>query len=681
MAKIFDRLKTRRGDEEEEKQIAEEEIRRRENLQGEEQAEGSEEEPFGKTEELQPMKKVTEEIIKEATATLNKYKNGKANLENRVISDEQFWKMRHWEEIRRQKPKSDLEDEQTPRPRPSSAWLVSTIVSKHADVMDNFPEPIVLPREASDEESAKTLTEILPVVLKKNQFKKVYSQNAYEKLKHGTAVYIVGWNPMKENGIGDVDIKAVDLLNIFWEPGIEDIQDSQNLFITHLVNNESLRMQYPQLEHESLGDAVTIAQYKYDESIDTSEKTVVVDWYYKVLTDDNKTILHYVKFTGNTVLYASEDDPKYAQTGWYEHGQYPVVFDVLFPEKGTPCGFGFVSVCRDPQLYIDMLDANILESSLINTRKRWFASDSLNINKEQLKDLNEQIIDVAGAIDNTRLQEFTQSPLSGLYADIRQMKIDEMKETSNNRDVTTGGGTGGVTAAAGIAALQEAGNKTSRDMIAASYTAHEDIIALVIETIRQFYDVKRAFRVLLPNGQTDYVRFSNEQIKNQFNGIDALGNNMFRQPVFDLEIKSQKKNPFSRVEENERAISLYQLGFFNPERADEALMALDMMDFEGIEKIKEKVAQNQQLLQLVQQYAQIVQQLTGMGTDGGMNAANGAGGNAPQNVGRGAAGKDGLSNAMMEAQTPMTPYGQALAQRSKPDMESVSASSKTQPAH
>lgn len=631
-----------------------------------------EEQNVDEKEELENVRRMTDERIKEAADTLNKYKNGKANLENRVISDEQFWKMRHWEEIGHQKPRADYEDKQNPRPKPSSAWLVSTIISKHADVMDNFPEPIVLPREQSDEASAETLTEILPVVMNKNHFKHVYSQNAYEKLKHGTAVYIVGWNQRKENGIGDVDVKAVDLLNIFWEPGIEDIQDSRNLFITHLANNDSLKAQYPQLEHKNLGDVVTIAQYKYDESIDTSDKTVVVDWYYKVVTDEGQTKLHYVKFTGNTVLYASEDDPKYAESGWYEHGLYPVVFDVLFPEKGTPCGFGYVSICRDPQLYIDMLDANILESSLINTRKRWFASDSLNINKEQLKDLNEQIIDVAGSIDNTRLQEFTQSPLSSLYAEIRQMKIDEMKETSSNRDVNSGGGASGVTAAAGIAALQEAGNKTSRDLISASYDAHEQIVKLVIETIRQFYDVTRAFRIVLPNGQADYIRFSNEQIKNQFNGIDAMGNNMYRQPVFDLEIKSQKKNPFSRVEENERAISLYQLGFFNAEKADEALIALDMMDFEGIDKIKEKIAQNQQLLQLVQQYAQIVAQLTGQGLDEG-GASQGGG----QTTARVPAGS--LTSAISDAQAAQTPYMKTLAERSTPDMEAAAPSSKTAP--
>ncbi len=48
---------------------------------------------------------------------------------------------------------------------PSSAWLFNAILNKHADAMDNYPEPVVLPRERSDEESAKTLSSILPVVL------------------------------------------------------------------------------------------------------------------------------------------------------------------------------------------------------------------------------------------------------------------------------------------------------------------------------------------------------------------------------------------------------------------------------------------------------------------------------------------------------------------------------------
>ena len=39
--------------------------------------------------------------IMEATAIMLKYKNGKANTERRIIENEQWWKRRHWEEIRR----------------------------------------------------------------------------------------------------------------------------------------------------------------------------------------------------------------------------------------------------------------------------------------------------------------------------------------------------------------------------------------------------------------------------------------------------------------------------------------------------------------------------------------------------------------------------------------------------
>ena len=62
---------------------------------------------------------------------------------------------------------------------------------------------------------------------------------------------------------------------------------------------------------------------------------------------------------------------------------------------------------------------------------------------------------------------------------------------------TQGGGTsGGVTAATAIAALQEAGGKLSRNMIADGYDAFGDVVTLVIELVRQFYGLRRQFRLL-----------------------------------------------------------------------------------------------------------------------------------------------------------------------------------------
>ena len=611
---------------------------------------------------------ITDRDVERGIDLLTKYKDGKSNLEDRIVNDELWWELRHWEGIGQSKAKrvdkSGKEVTSTPpEPKPSSAWLFNTIQNKHADAMDNYPEPVVLPRERSDEQSAKTLSQILPVVQEYNHFEQVYSDNWWEKLKHGTAVYGIFWDPQKDNGLGDIEIRDIDLLKLFWEPGITDIQKSRNLFIVDLVDNDLLDSEYPQLKGKQKGKVVDVKEYIYDDNVDTSDKSVVVDWYYKVKTPDGRTALHYIKFVGSTLLYASENDPEYRERGFYDHGMYPVVLDVMYPEKGTPIGFGYVAICKDPQLYIDKLSANILENAMMATKKRFFVSDTTAINEQEFLDWNRPLVHVNGPLDDGRIQEIVTQPLSDIYVTVAQMKIEEMKDTAANRDVNSGGTTN-VTAAAAIAALQEAGNKASRDMIAASYRAYTQINTLCVELMRQFYDLSRSFRITGDGSEYQFIDFDNTGLQDQMTGLDTMGNPMFRRPVFDLKIKAQKKNPFSRMEQNERAKELYAMGFFAPENAQASLIALDMMDFEGIQTVKEKVMQGQTLLNMVMQMSQQLAAITGVlmpqeetQSGGGTNAAESGGG-----------GGDGLASGIMEAQTPMTGYGQALAKRSTPSV-------------
>lgn len=617
-------------------------------------------------------KLIGSEEIKKATEILTKYKDGKANLEKRIVGDELWWELRHWEAIGGTQP-----DPQT-SPKPTSAWLFNSILNKHADAMDNYPEPVVLPREQSDEQSAKTLSEILPVMLESNGYDQTYSDAWWEKLKHGTAAYGVFWNSEKENGLGDIDIRGIDLLKIFWEPGITDIQKSRNLFIVELVDDDLLDEQYPEHKGHLRGNAIEVKRYNYDDTVDISGKSLVVDWYYKVKAPSGKTILHYVKFVGDTLLFASQNEPAYRDVGFYEHGLYPVVLDVMFPEKGTPIGFGYVAICRDPQLYIDKLSANILENAMMGTKRRYFASTSTAINKAQFMDWNEPIVDVEGEISDARLKEIVSNPLDSIYVNVLQMKIEEMKDTSANRDVNSGGSTSGVTAASAIAALQEAGNKASRDMIAASYRAHVQIGKLCTELMRQFYDETRSFRITGEMGEYRFIDFNNAAIQDQQIGVDSAGNMLYRRPVFDLKIVAQKKNPFSRMEQNERAKELYGLGFFNPERAQEALPALEMMDFEGIDKVREQISQGQTLLNICQQMqaqmaemAAMIQALTGMGTvkDAPEKRSTSSGRADASGT---STGKDTVAAQAMQAHTPMTDYGARLAKRSSPNMDFAS---------
>jgi hypothetical protein len=334
--------------------------------------------------------------IRAASETLKKYKQGKQNLEQRIIENEQWYKLRHWEYIRRNPGKDGDPNRGI---EPTSAWTLNTIMNKHADAIDNYPEPVVLPRESGDVNTAKTLSDVLPVILDRNSFKDVYSNNWWEKLKHGTAIYGVFWNNEKENGLGDIDIKAIDLLKIYWEPGKTEIQDSKNLFIVELADPDDLAASYPQADKKKFGKSITVSEYIHDESIDTSSKVLVVDWYYKKRIG-GRTLLHYVKFCGDALLYATENDPELRERGLYDHGLYPVVFDRMFPEKDSPVGFGFVAICKDPQMYIDKLESNILETAISNSKRRFFASKNVNIDIEQLLDANQPIIEGEGSVGN-----------------------------------------------------------------------------------------------------------------------------------------------------------------------------------------------------------------------------------------------------------------------------------------
>lgn len=604
---------------------------------------------------------IGEKEIAQAAQILQEYKRGKANLENRIVEDELWYQQRHWEAIRR----THRANRPGEAPEPSSGWLFNTILQKHADAMDNYPEPVVLPRERSDQQSAQVLSEILPVIMENAGFEETYSNGWWEKLKHGTAAYGIFWNDSADSGLGDVDIHGIDLLKIFWEPGITDIQKSRNLFVVDTVDTDILDAAYPQYKGRMQGNTVDVKEYLYDDTVDTSNKSVVVDWYYKKQDASGRQVLHYCKFVAGVVLYASENDPAYAGRGYYDHGKYPIVFDTLFPEKGTPVGFGFVAVCKDPQLYIDKISANVLEKSIIDTKQRYFMSTSTNVNREQLLNLNEPIVDVEGELSDTRLRQITSEPVSGVYLNILQMKIDEMKETAANRDMSNGGSASGITAASAIAALQEAGNKSSRDMISASYRAYVRICTLIIELERQFQDVKKAFRITAPDNTYQFIDFDNRGLRDQPTGVTSMGEILYRKPVFDLKIRAQRKNPFSQLSQNETAKELYGMGFFNPEMAQQSLIALQMMDFEGIDDVRQQVMQGQTLYNIVQQQAaqiQAISQALGLAS----------GGTAPQS------GQtqtieppkgNGVNDEIMASRAPRAPYAEALVKRSTPKVE------------
>ena len=608
--------------------------------------------------------------LEKAVQTLKDYKAGKANLETRIVEEERWWKLRHWDVIRGKNSAETAKDPKEARPEPTSAFLFNSIANKHADLMDNFPEPNVLPREEGDRQDAETLSSILPVIFERNEYEETYSKASWYKLKHGIVAKGVFWNNELEDGMGDVDIRFMDLLNIFWEPGITDIQSSRNLFVVDLRDQDLLEQEYPQLKGKDMGQIVDVKQYVYDDQVDVSKKVLLVDWYYKKRTPEGKTILHLCKFAGGEVLFASENEPKKYPEGYYNHGKYPVEFDVLFPEEGTPVGFGYISIMKSPQLYIDKLSQVILENSMMSAKVRYMAKKSSGINEDEFLDWSKPLVHYEGDPDN--LQPIQVQQVGGSVIQTLQMKIDELKETSSNRDFSQGGTGSGVTAAAAISALQEAGNKTSRDMIYSGFRSYGQECYLTIELIRQFYDERRSFRITGKTGRMEFVQFSNERIKGVPLPPAYPGQEMeegytpaTRVPVFDIVVKPQKRSAYTKLAQNELAKEMYNMGFFNPQLAEQSLTALELMDFDGKEKVREKVQQGQTLMnQLMAMQQQLTQLATLVAQERGLQVTGGG----PEIVAPNVGGPQKAAPQKSE-HAGMTAYGEKLAKRATPNVE------------
>lgn len=534
--------------------------------------------------------KIGKDQLLEFLRVLQKYKAGKAHLEDRIIRSEEWWKLRN----------AGMEFPHGIKGYKSqSGWLHNVIASKHADAMDSFPAPVVLAREESDKGEAKMLTSIIPCVLEANQFDSVYADAMWDKLKYGTAVYKITWDSGKYNGLGDISVEKTNLLNIFWEPGITDIQQSRYVFHTELRQKDLLEAEYPQLRGMSVGNVFTANKFLYDDSVDTTDQLTVIDCYYK---QNGK--LHYVKFVNDIVLFATENDLQYADAGLYDHGMYPYVFDALYPVEGSPCGYGYVDICKNPQMEIDLLKTSIVHNAMAGATPRHFVRMDGNVNEEEYLDVTKPLVHVQGNLGEESIRPIPHASLDGIYVSVLQETINELRETSSNTEAATGAGTSGATAASAIAALQEASGKTSRDSTQASYRSFRKIVTFCIELIRQFYDIPRQFRIVGERGAQEYMQYSNAGIVPQYQG-NSFGQDMgFRLPVFDIKVEAEKKSAYTTISQNELALQFFQMGFFNPAASDQALACIRMMSFEGKAEMEQMISQNGQLFQQLQAMTQ-----------------------------------------------------------------------------
>ena len=570
----------------------------------------------------QPMaaRRMTEERIRKARMIMDRYKRGKASVDRRVQESQKWWKGKNWEVIQEKTDVKGVEEFHR-----NTRWLWNSIAGKHADAMDSYPEPIIMPRAEDDKQEAENLTDIIPVVLSQNRFEETYSDCQWQKLIEGTAVYSVIWDSHKFHGLGDISVNKITLLNLFWEPGINDIQESSNVFHVAMVDNELLYDMYPQTKGHLGKNADPINKYPTDDNVDDEDKSLVVDWYYhRYDPEQDRQVLHFCKFVNSIILYATEDDQgdpmdpaggSPARDGLYDHGMYPFVLDPLYPVEGSPCGYGYVDIGKDIQMDIDIISEACVQNADICSRTRYLVRQDSGINEQELMDTRNPIVHFSGTLDPNSFQQIPVNTVPGNCVELMQQKIEELKFITGNSDVNNGATPSGVTAAAAIQALKEDSGRTSKDSNRAAFRAYKQLVTMVIELIRQFYNQQRIFRIKGPNGEMQFVPYSNAGLVPQDQGMDFGIDMGVRVPEFDIDVHVQREDAYTRLSQNELAIQLYQLGVFNPQMAPMVVQMLDMMDFKGKEELVQKIQQNGDLANMLSQVLQIAVQLAGQAGD------------------------------------------------------------------
>lgn len=560
----------------------------------------------------------TPDKVSEVLQILHEYKDGKTTVDMKATENQEWWRLRHWNVIQGKTEAGKAKVEV------GSAWAVNSILNKHADFMDSFPKANVLAREADDEEEAQILSKILPAIEEHTDAEQVYNTAGYDFLIDGTAITSVLWDPMAHDGMGDIKKTNVDIHNVFWQPGIEDIQQSKYFFDVSVADVNDVKLQYPDIaDRIGGGKQGFITEYIHDDNINHQNDIEIINCYYKklemrpvLINIDPQTvaqhlvpreILHMAIIIGDQCVFCSEDNPEY-QDGFYKHGKYPYVFRKCFPVKDSPCGFGYLDIMKYPQRDIDKLDQAIMKNTMMKAKPRWWVKKNADINKEAFADWNEEIVEVGSGDLGSAVQQMDVDTLPAIVETHLEAKIDELKEISGNRDFSQGSTASGVTAASAIAALQEAGSKLSRDINKAMYRGSREEYYLEIELIRQFYTEPRTFRIDDGSGRYEYMDYSNVNIAPQ--DITTPEGTRHKKSIFDLEVSAEKQSPFSRASQNETAKELYQMGMFSPDNATSALVCLDMMEFEGKEKIKQQIQQNDTFMQQFQQMQQLIIQLS-----------------------------------------------------------------------
>ncbi|MDL2220085.1 hypothetical protein LJC55_00230 [Eubacteriales bacterium OttesenSCG-928-N14] len=509
--------------------------------------------------EKQKLIQQDEEFITHAYALFDELYTAATPFRSKCMANEQYYKANHWEGIAKKEPNE---------PQPVTPVLFSTLEGMLSDIMDNYPEPVLLAQEEGDEGLSQELCEVLKYVLKRRDYRKTYREKCRQALIKGASVQEVYWDDSLYGGMGDVNIRSWDIKHFLFDHRCEDIQQGRACFKYGFYTKEWFVAHYPQAAEHLRPDA-------YSSGYGDEDEVMVLEYWYKDWVD-GKSNVHMAKLAGHVLLERSEaEHPQ----GMYAHGQYPFVVEPLYRIDGSPIGLGMVDILKNMQDYADKLDQIILKNAMMSGKVKMLINRNAEIDEDALTNWDTEVVR-GSRIDDGSVRWFQPAPLNPYVMAHYNSKIAAIKEESGQTSFNRGEANSGVTAASAIMALQEAGSKRSRLIVQQLYDGFESLVRMVIDVICENYQEERIFRIRGGEVASDVVIAPN-MLRRAEGDLEGY-------VEFDIRVQVEKQSPYSTIYQNELAIQMLRAGMIQPQEC------LSMMSFEGKEKVLQQVQMRQE---------------------------------------------------------------------------------------
>jgi hypothetical protein len=432
--------------------------------------------------------------------------------------------------------------------------LNSCIDNVIADQIDNMPEARMAPEREETAQSAEELTDVVSYILYHAGWPGKYQKIMEDAVVTGTGIAEVFWDDESEDGDGMVNVLHWHPEDFYPDPMYENIQDGRGIFKVTQTTVAWVEEHYPYAAGYVSGSTEgTELERDLSEAPDGDVRTTLLEfWYKRYDAKKRKNRVHMAMLAGGALLFSTETgygieggEGEYRE-GIYAHGMYPFTVFKYRDVFRTPFGTGLVHDYKDTQQAIDRYQKYIDDNARESSVQRHFIRRGSGVNTEDLANYNRTVIEWDGNDIREVMQTIQAAPLNNQVFQNMQYLVDTMKQDSGQNQFNRGEGGLGVTAAAGIVALQEAGGKITRWHTEAFKDAFREMVEQIIWVLSEYMPADRKLRIV--GGWDNTENMENRLIElsaPKFEGDEML------KPAYFVRVQVQKNNPMQNQAHNE----------------------------------------------------------------------------------------------------------------------------------